>query len=225
MIFTIDTLRTQLSELFYRYPELEISSQDNNKVLISGNIQVFVCNYSFTLNKTYGIDIIIPINSDELPYVIDKNNYISKKYRHRYNTGKLCLETDSAIRLRFFDGFSLVDWMREFVETYFFSYEYFMRYNCYPFGERAHGLEGIIQTYSDIFNTKDLYQTFCILAYISLKVYRGHDKCPCGSELHLRNCHGKTIISFYDHPTKRAIAQNDYKLIYNEVKKYGRNKN
>ena len=122
MIFTTDTLTPQLTELLQHYPDLKIISQKDNEVIVSGNISVFMKHPMYILRKTYGIKIIIPLNSEELPYVVDKDSYISKSYHHYYNTGKLCLETDSAIRLRFVDGFDLVAWMTEYVETYFFSY-------------------------------------------------------------------------------------------------------
>ena len=223
MIFTTDTLTPQLTELLQHYPDLKIISQKDNEVIVSGNISVFMKHPMYILRKTYGIKIIIPLNSEELPYVVDKDSYISKSYHHYYNTGKLCLETDSAIRLRFVDGFDLVAWMTEYVETYFFSYEYYMRYNYFPFGERAHGLDGVLQTYLDIFKIKDPYAVLRIMSYISLKPYRGHNNCPCGSNLKLRNCHGETILPFFTHPKKKEILKNDYEVICKEVKRLDRN--
>lgn len=217
MIFTKETLPFQLSELFQQYPELTIISQENDKVIISGNILVYMKNDDFSLRKVYGIDIVIPLNSDELPFVVDKDNYISKSYHHYYNSGKLCLETDSGIRLRFADGFNLSVWMKEYVETYFFSYEYYMRFNHFPFGERSHGLEGILQTYSDIFKTKKRSETISIMAYISNNTYRGHCDCPCGSKRKLRNCHGRSIFPFITNSRKKEIIKRDYGLYYKEV--------
>lgn len=223
MIFTIDTLASQLSDLLKYYPELKVVSQEDDEVIVSGNIDVFIKHPTYSLHKTYGVDIVIPLNSEELPYVIDKDNYISKSYHHYYNTGKLCLETDSAIRLRFVDGFDLVAWMTEYVEIYFFSYEYYMRYGCFPFGERLHGLDGVLQTYLDLFKTKDTYETLRIMSYVSLKPYRGHVDCPCGSNLKLRNCHGKTILPFFTHPKKKEILKKDYELMCEEAKRFERN--
>lgn len=223
MIFTVDTLTPQLSELLQHYPGLKIISQENNEVVVSGNILVFIKHPMFSLKKTYAVKIIIPLNSDELPYVIDKDAYIAKSYHHYYSNGQLCLETDSAIRLRFVDGFNLVDWMTEYVETYFFSYEYYMRYNCFPFGERSHGLDGVLQTYLDMFKTKDPYVVLRIMDYISLKPYRGHHDCPCGSNLKIRNCHRETILPFFTHPKKKEILKNDYEIICKEVEKHRHN--
>lgn len=71
--------------------------------------------------------------------------------------------------------------MIEYVEPYYFSYEFFQRYGEFPFGERGHDWEGIIQTYSDYFNEPDVVKTIKLMAFISGQKYRGHVLCPCGS--------------------------------------------
>lgn len=113
--------------------------------------------------------IVIPIESEKLPYVLDAGNHIDCNYPHRYLNGKLCLETDTSIRVRFVDGFSLEAWLEEFVEPYYFSYEFYQRYGEFPFGERGHDWKGIIQTYSDYFNEPDVVKTIRLMAFISDK--------------------------------------------------------
>lgn len=224
MIFTEETLRPQLSSMLQLYPQLYIVSQETDTVTVSGTIFVYIKHLGFSVRKNYDVDINIYLNSDRLPCVVDRNGYISKKYQHIYSDGKLCLETDTKIRLRFADGFDLVAWMKEFVESYFFSYEYFMRYDSFPFGERSHGLEGIVQTYQDIFKTKDYVETLKIMAYVHSKKYRGHIPCPCGSEVKMRDCHGEQMIPLFNSPVKREILKKDYIFICEEVKKYEQNK-
>lgn len=224
MIFTKETLDVQLTELANYYPDLDVISENDKSVTLSGNILVFICEMGFTIRKYYGIDIVISIGSDELPYVVDRDKYISSDYKHIYLSGKLCLETDTAIRFYFADGFNLLEWMRKFVEPYFFSYEYYMRYNIFPFGERSHGIDGVFQTYQEILHTKDAVETFQIMSYIDgCKKYRGHVLCPCGSKMKLRNCHGEYLFPIVANCIKRGIIINDYHLICEELKKYERN--
>lgn len=61
--------------------------------------------------------------------------------------------------------------MIEYVEPYYFSYEFFQRYGEFPFGERGHDWEGIIQTYSDYFNEPDVVKTIKLMAFISGQKY------------------------------------------------------
>jgi hypothetical protein len=107
---------------------------------------------------------------------------------HYYSDGKFCLATDSQIRIRYIEGFDLVTWMSEFVELYYFSYEYYERFGIFPFGERSHGSWGIIQTYQDFLMAKDEIETYMLMCFIKDQAYRGHHLCPCGRGKSLRNC-------------------------------------
>ena len=164
--------------------------------------------------------IVIPLESEELPYVLDAGNHIDSNYPHRYLSGKLCLETDANIKIRFIDGFFLEAWMIEYVEPYYFSYEFFQRYGEFPFGERGHDWEGIIQTYSDYFNEPDVVKTIKLMAFISGQKYRGHVLCPCGSGQKLRTCHGPFIMKFFADNRLNAIVRRDYLSIEEAVRKY-----
>lgn len=145
--------------------------------------------------------------------MIDIGNQIEKGYPHRYADGQLCLETDAAIRTYFIAGFNLEIWMRDFVEPYYFSYEYYQRYGVFPFGERAHGIEGVLQTYGEYFNEVDYVKIFRLMECIQFGQYRGHLPCPCGSGKKMRSCHGKFIKKFFENNNLKVIVQSDYKTI------------
>lgn len=193
---------------------------DETQVVLTGLILVNRSSKGFQVCKEYSVKIVIPLESEELPYVLDAGNHIDSNYPHRYLSGKLCLETDANIKIRFIDGFFLEAWMIEYVEPYYFSYEFFQRYGEFPFGERGHDWEGIIQTYSDYFNEPDVVKTIKLMAFISGQKYRGHVLCPCGSGQKLRTCHGPFIMKFFADNRLKAIVRRDYLSIEEAVRKY-----
>ncbi len=132
---------------------------------------------------------------------------------NEYKNGVLCLETDTTIRIRFLDGFSLVVWVQEFVEPYYFSYEFFQRYGEFPFGERKHGLEGIVETYQELFQEENPVKVLAIMRSICEHTYRGHSLCPCGSKQRLRLCHGPSIMKYYTDNRLKEIVQVDYNFM------------
>ena len=220
MIFTKESGVQQVTNLLHLYEGLRINEIDETKISLTGTILVNRTSLEFTLCKEYCIEIVIPLESDELPYVLDVGNHIDCSYPHRYTDGKLCLETDTHIRIRFVDGFSLGAWMLEYVETYFFSYEFYQRYGEFPFGERGHGIAGVIQTYSDVFEETDTDKTIRLMASAATHQYRGHSSCPCGSGRRLRDCHGPAVMKFYRDNRLRLIVQEDCFLLREVVKKY-----
>lgn len=209
MIMSKESAMQQVNDLLCRYNKLRISKMDEKEIILTGLILVNRVYGGFHVCEEYSVKIVIPIGSKELPFVVDAGNHIADDYPHRYSNGTLCLETDTNMRIRFIDGLSLVKWMSEYVEAYYFSYEYFQRYGEFPFGERAHGYIGVIQTYADFFDEPDLVKTFNLMDYISTKKYRGHILCPCGSGKRLRDCHGTQIKKFLMTEELREIVRKD----------------
>lgn len=220
MIFSKESAVQQANNLLHLYNKLQICTMDETQVVLAGPILVNRSSKGFQVCKEYSVKIVIPLESEKLPYVLDAGNHIDSNYPHRYLSGKLCLETDANIKIRFIDGFSLEAWMTEYVEPYYFSYEFFQRYGEFPFGERGHGWDGIIQTYSDLFNEPDGVKTIRLMASISTRQYRGHALCPCGSGQKLRTCHGPFIMKFFADNRLKAIVRKDYLSLEEAVRKY-----
>lgn len=220
MIFSKESAVQQVNNLLHLHNKLQICTMDETQVVLAGSILVNRSSKGFQVCKEYSVKIVIPLESEELPYVLDAGNHIDSNYPHRYLSGKLCLETDANIKIRFIDGFFLEAWMIEYVEPYYFSYEFFQRYGEFPFGERGHDWEGIIQTYSDYFNEPDVVKTIKLMAFISGQKYRGHVLCPCGLGQKLRTCHGPFIMKFFADNRLKAIVRRDYLSIEEAVRKY-----
>lgn len=220
MIFDKKAGMQQAEELLHLYTGLQLNSESADQIVLSGSILVNRISKGYTLYKEYRVEIVVPISSAELPYVIDAGHNIDERYPHRYVDGRLCLETDTSIRIRFIEGFSLSAWISEYVETYFFSYEYYMRYGDYPFGERDHGIDGVLQTYEEQFKEQDMLKVFRLMASISSQRYRGHMLCPCGSGEKLRTCHGIAVIKYFTDNRLNEIVRNDYQMIKEALEKY-----
>ena len=100
----------------YNYRKLKICTMEETEIVLAGSILINRSAKGFQLCKEYSVKIVIPIESEKLPYVLDAGNHIDCNYPHRYLNGKLCLETDTSIRVRFVDGFSLEAWLDYFNE-------------------------------------------------------------------------------------------------------------
>ena len=216
----IENISEQLEKLYARYPKLTVMGSTETSVQLSGNIDVYCTARGFTVDKTYSIEVNIPFTTDQLPTVTDIGGNIDPGYVHRYTNGELCLETDTAVRFRFVDGFDIVAWMEEYVEQYFFSYEYFLRFGEFPFGERPHGCNGILDTYRDRWNCKSADETVALFLYAVKGKYRGHDQCPCRSGKRVRNCHGNDLFQLISDERYHKIVLDDLKKIETEYMKY-----
>jgi hypothetical protein len=59
----------------------------------------------------------------------------------------------------------------------------------WPFGERSHGREGLVETYAELLCLDDPGTVPAYLDCLRKKELKGHFDCPCGSNKRLRDCH------------------------------------
>lgn len=207
----------QIEELLINQPGLAINKESNTEFVLEGTITVNGRIKQFNLQKTYHVRLIIPKELSSLPKAYEIGEAIDKSYEHKYPNGGLCLDTDTAIKLYFANGFDLLEWFNKYVQGYFISYEFYKRFGVYPFGDRRHGFEGILDTYKEIFDVDSDNSVVRIMAHIAVKEYRGHHDCPCGSGKRIRNCHGKQMRIFYNDEERSVLIQ-DLSLLYKIIK-------
>jgi len=65
----------------------------------------------------------------------------------------------------------------------------------WPFGERAHGMPGLLQSYGEMLGTEDPATVRRYLECLGKKEVKGHWECPCGSNQRLRNCHFDHVVA------------------------------
>lgn len=208
MAITINDIKCVIE----KYPELSYR-KDKKGYILEGKL---VINHEFNnehIHKVFDINISIPEDYPKyIPSVKEIGGNIRLTYPHVFKSGELCLSTYIEQEI-FLKEHTLAEWIENFVVPYFFTYEYYTKYGEYPFGERSHGKKGMLESYRDLFNIHDEnIDIYSILKYATKKkVYRGHDKCPCGSGNKLRDCHLELIkeimeSDFYDLIVKDFIT-------------------
>lgn len=93
------------------------------------------------------------------------------------------------------DGFE--SFLRNPLNDYFLGQLYFERYGRFPFGERRHGVTGILDFYSEELETQDIQVILRGLQYLGVTEIKGHWPCYCGSGKLLRYCHGPKIRALH----------------------------
>lgn len=206
-------LQNNVKLLCSEFEGLKIQENFANSILVSGSIEVdsIVCDEH--INETYLVQIDIPVSyPNELPIIKELSSKVDNKYSHRYSDSSLCLATEADMHVQLFPNYSLSDYVTKFVLPYFISYEYYKKYKVFPFGERSHGIKGILEFYGEAFGTDTIEQVYDILKYISANYYRGHTLCPCGSDKRIRKCHGKKILIFQQEGILEQV-QSDFEIL------------
>jgi hypothetical protein len=139
----------------------------------------------------YLIEIELPNDYPKgVPVVREKGGRIPRIIdRHIYeNDGTCCLFVLDEQWKHYPEGATLVEFINGPVYQYFLSQSYFELTGKWLFGERGHGIVGILEYYSEELGTNDPKFILGFLDYLSLKVVKGHWDCFCGSGKRLRHC-------------------------------------
>lgn len=187
-------IREQFIELNKLYPGLQLM-ENSESYCIEGDITINAEYNNAWIIDDYSIQIHVPFNFPQrIPSVYETSHKIPRGYRHFLDNGALCLGVTAEIYRLLYQNSTLIFFVNTFVINYLYSVSYFVKYGIMPFGERAHGSQGIYEYYKDFFKVKTDGQALAVLMFVALGNYRGHIDCPCGSGEKIRKCIHKDII-------------------------------
>lgn len=157
----------------------------------------------------HSIEIELPKNYPEaIPIVRETSGGISRTPDNHFNTpnGEVCLFAINERWQHFAPGASLLDFLNGPVRNHFLGLSFRKLGEPWPFGERSHGGEGIIESYSELLGTDDKHTIVRYVEYLSKPEVKGHWPCPCGSGKKLRQCHMALIADIREKiPPRTAI--------------------
>lgn len=167
-----------------------IKDDDLNFISISG---IYNLNVEVKGNLYRGqFTVIIQANKQnwDIPELYLPKVTIPHGFGHIYKDNKCCLglnlEIENAWRPRTFISF-----LENIVDPFLVNYLSFLKTKQYILGDRPHEKEGVLNYYSQFFNTSHYEEVNGILKYVYNKLKRkelikGHNSCPCGSNKKLQ---------------------------------------
>jgi hypothetical protein len=217
---TEENISSQFSELKSKYPSLSLLKSASGELLIKG-ILVFSASYDeISIEDEYEIEITIPRDyPDALPVAKEIGGRIPGDFHHNPD-GTLCLSAPLEVKKKFSHRAFLLGFVEDLLIPFLYSYSFKVKYERMPFGELPHGIEGILKDYKDKFNVNNNYAVFGLLKILADDDYRGHALCPCGSNIKLRNCHGKLLMELKKYQKTDEFFR-EYLLIFNHMMKSG----
>lgn len=196
---------TRLAELLHdaaeylarRQPELRAEACDGflavkGKLIVTdiqGPLDSFEVCMAIPLDFPIGEPIVWEVGG-RIPRTLDRHVF--------EKDGNLCLGVWEAWLART-PNVSFAAYMEGPVADYFFGQSLVAIGEPWPFGEREHGLSGVLDAYAEVLGTKaDLEAIKAYLRVLSAKSVKGHYRCPCGSGRRVRDCHWNEVRSLVE---------------------------
>ncbi|HEV7746133.1 MAG TPA: hypothetical protein VGO56_14130 [Pyrinomonadaceae bacterium] len=182
----------QKQEVQSEYPTLHFY-RERDRLFVRGSLPLV---HDDRVLDRFSIEIELPRNRpDDIPIIRETGGRIPRVTDNHINVahGDICLFVPEERWRVFPTGSSLLDFLKGPVRNYFLGYSLKQLGEPWPFGERPHGKDGIIQYYSELLGTSDEKIIRRYVQCLSKKSFKRHWPCPCGSGKKIRNCHGSQI--------------------------------
>lgn len=202
-----EDIKRQIVELTEVHRGLSSLAELNDEAVLSGTLPFEASAEGFEpITDRFEIELIIPnVFPDALPNVRETAGRIERNYPHTSGDGTLCLAVPVEQRRIFLDQPSLLGFVNRLVIPFLYGYCYWNRHGQHPFGEEAHGQEGILRHYIDTLHLADELAALAVVCFLFEHGYRGHHNCPCGSGIKVRNCHGPALLDLHQHHTQHTL--------------------
>jgi hypothetical protein len=187
--------RLQVTWVLEQHRGLRIAATDGHDLTLRGSLAFRVTGPDGEMiDDAYDVEICVPLHFPRLlPRVKETGGRIPRHY-HKLEGNLLCLGAPTALRMEFTLSPTLPTIVNRFVIAYLYGYSYYTRHGRTPFGELAHGDEGIRQNLVEIFAARTATQPeeFLRLAGMKRREANKHP-CACGSGRRLGRCHNRRV--------------------------------
>lgn len=177
----------QLQEtLNLSFPDLTVSTADS-KIHVRGSFPV---THEGRVLDRYQIEIVWTASDIEVPTLLETGGRIPWiADRHMSRGGNACALVPEEWLIKPRDQRTLIQYLEGPVRNYFLWQSLYESGLEAPWGERKHGVPGLLQAYGDLVGFSEENAIRECLDYLSKDKLKGHWRCPCGSNLRLRDCH------------------------------------
>ena len=200
---TVQLLIEQVVEAQSDYPGLELLLTPQGEAVVRGAVHIDHTHADNRVRAQYKVEIDIPPRYPDVPPDVRETDGAIEGDFHTSDTGHLCLGAPVEVRRSFAKDRTLKGFMDRLVTPFLFSHKYRQLYRVMPYGELAHGYNGILDYYNDEFSTADDLVSLRLLNVLTRKECPGCTPCPCQSGRILSECHGPTLTAIRPHQTPK----------------------
>jgi hypothetical protein len=173
------------------------------------------------VEDSYNLKISIPERfPKELPKVEETGKRIPRNLDHHVATNNfLCLGSPLRLLEKMNKNPTLTGFTEKCLVPYLCGISYKLKNGEFPFGELAHGVQGIIDDYLDLFGLDTYVQVVNTLILLGMKKQRANkEPCPCGCRKRLGVCSFHNKLNDYRKIAEPSWFKKQATIVYNYLK-------
>jgi len=195
-------IAAQTIEAQSHHPALEAVRLESGQIVVRGPVGFAIRTSLGWVEDDYELRLEIPEDYPSRPPVVfETGGRIDEAFDHFMAAGNFCLGAPVEVRSRFAVHGNLLRFIEEQVVPFLFSYTYKREHQHLPFGELAHGAEGLLQYYCAFFEASEI-EAFQLLLSLANGASSALGPCPCGKGRPAERCHGPKLRQLRPHLTR-----------------------
>lgn len=188
-----------LEDFLAAHPRIRIAELNDDQLVLAGEYHLKAqLAGSKLVDRIYQLKLVCPRDYPaKLPKVIDEGRYFPRNQdHHTYGDGSFCLGSELKIKSLLRADHSLTAFFEKIIDRFLYAVTHRIEFGNFPYGELAHGEQGLLDDYGEIFGINGTLAVLRALQALG-KRKRVANKlpCPCGCGLRLGRCGYRLVLN------------------------------
>lgn len=188
-----------LEDFLASHPRIRIVEINNDKVELVGEYHLKAqLAGSQLVDRIYHLRLVCPRDYPrKLPEVLDEGRYFPRTQEyHTYSDGSFCLGSELKIKSLLFGDHSFTAFFENIVDRFLYAITHRIEFGNFPFGELAHGEQGLIDDYGEMFVLSGKLSVLRALRALGKRKREANKlPCPCGCGGRLGCCNYRFLLN------------------------------
>ncbi len=196
-----------LEDFLASHPRIRIVAINNDQVELAGEYHLKAqLAGSQLIDRTYQLRLVCPRDYPrKLPKVLDEERYLPRNQEyHTYSDGSFCLGSELKIKSLLRDDHSFTAFFENIVDRFLYAVTHRIEFGSFPYGELAHGEQGLIDDYGEMFGLSGKLSVLRALRALGKRKREANKlPCPCGCSRRLGRCDYRFVLNEFRNVERR----------------------
>lgn len=212
-----------LGDFLACHPRLRIVQINSDMVELAGEYHLNAqLPGSQLVDRTYQLRFLCPRDYPRtLPKVLEEERYLPRNQEyHTYSDGSFCLGSELKIKSLLREDHSFTAFFENIVDRFLYAVTHRIEFGSFPYGELAHGEQGLIDDYGEMFGLSGKLSVLRALRALG-KRKRDANKllCPCGCGWRLGRCDYRFVLSQFRDVERRRWFRKHSKQYFSPIER------
>jgi len=212
-----------LEDFLASHPRIRIVAINNDQVELAGEYHLKAqLAGSQLIDRTYQLRLVCPHDYPrKLPKVLDEGRYFPRNQEyHTYSDGSFCLGSELKIKSLLLSDHSFTAFFEYIVDRFLYAITHRIEFGNFPFGELAHGEQGLVDDYGEMFGLSEKLSVLRALRALGKRKREANKlPCPCGCGRRLGRCNYRFLLNEFRNIERRRWFRQHLKKSFKPIER------